>query len=633
MTPKPPAPKSANNNAEQTRTASTSKSKTTSSDRYSGDNTSEIREAWLWGSVALHQGPAQGKTAGNDASGEALYLDNRAGEGKTISWIYQRDPTETTYLPGPLPPARVATDDKIISGAGIIAMNQGTDQAWVEGPGTVTQVTKRSANSPADVSDASPKSTGAASSGKPGTDKTHVSSLVQDGSSSSSASNIEKPKPTTRAGRPRSEKLVSTINFTEGMEFSGRSVDPAGHPAGRTDFHGIVVADLEDSKLYCEERMIAYTDRIVPFTKLGALSQPGPASSDRNVTGSRENDSADEEPQLALIECYKNAIGINRKVHPDVAAVMQQQRIEADELLVYERITGAFHVPGRGKVFLYDRSDNSRGQHGHSGSTTSSPVAEHTVTPALSQNSAGANRSRPTRYASSRSTSRSQPLATSTDSTVSELPSLVLTQIHFLKGMRGHLGSTKERSQIEPHWYDFFGDIQLGRAKVKTTQSYLSFDKLPADGLFLTGQTLSVRTEPPPVGSPASTPARDYVKAWEKAYVSSNEKSLQADVITYESEKDLIYAFGQGGRGVIYAQQHAAGQPFSSGSARAIELHPKTGEAHFIDNTSVQLIDKNSGARPSAATPTDPDFKKKKPPKRGFRIPSNNVERRGFTGQ
>ena len=209
----------------------------------------------------------------------------------------------------------------------------------------------------------------------------------------------------------------------------------------------------------------------------------------------------------------------------------------------------------------------------------------------------------------------------------------MLTQIHFLKGMRGRFGSTSERSQVEPNWYEFFGDIQLGRAKVETPTSQLNFDKLPPDGMFLTGQTLSVRTEPPPVGSPASTPARDYVKAWENAYVSSSDKSLQADVITYDSEKDLIYAYGQGGRGVIYAQQHAAGQPATSGSARAVQLNPKTGAAHFVDNTSVQLIDKNSGVRPTAATPTDPDFKKKKPPKKGFRISPGSVERRGFTGQ
>ena len=223
----------------------------------------------------------------------------------------------------------------------------------------------------------------------------------------------------------------------------------------------------------------------------------------------------------------------------------------------------------------------------------------------------------------------------SADSRIGELPPLVLTQIHFLKGMRGRFGSTSERSQIEPHWYEFFGNIQLGRAKVAKRRKFtLNFDKLPADGMFLTGQTLRVSgpsllpsARPHPLllatmSRPGKTPMSP-----------AATRACQADVITYDSEKDLIYAYGEGGRGVIYAQQHATGQPATQGLARAVSLNPKTGAAHFIENSSIQFIDKNSGARPAAATPTDPDFKKKKPPKTGFRIPSSNVERRGFTGQ
>ena len=59
------------------------------------------------------------------------------------AYVYQRDPTEKTYLPGPLPPARVENDDIKIAAAGMIQMNQGTDQAWVYGPGTLTQLAAR----------------------------------------------------------------------------------------------------------------------------------------------------------------------------------------------------------------------------------------------------------------------------------------------------------------------------------------------------------------------------------------------------------------------------------------------------------------------------------------------------------
>ena len=41
------------------------------------------------------------------------------------------------------------------------------------------------------------------------------------------------------------------------------------------------------------------------------------------------------------------------------------------------------------------------------------------------------------------------------------------------------------------------------------------------------------------------------MKAWEKAYASSHDKILQGDIITYDSYKDLIYAYGENGRNVI----------------------------------------------------------------------------------
>ena len=104
---------------------------------------------------------------------------------------------------------------------------------------------------------------------------------------------------------------------------------------------------------------------------------------------------------------------------------------------------------------------------------------------------------------------------------------MVLTQIHFNKGMRGRFGSGKENDKTDHRWSEFYGNVEAFRAKVANTQTKLNPDRLPTDGLFLTGQTLRVIQEPPPVGSPESTPARQYLKAWEKAYAWSNDKVLQ----------------------------------------------------------------------------------------------------------
>ena len=146
MKPKVPAPKTVRSSSDGAKIASTSKSKSTLTDGDFGDKTSNIREAWLWGSVLLHQDPAKGESGGKNASGEALYLDN-PGEGKAITFIYQRDPNESTYLPGPLPAARAQNENKSIAADGFIAMNQGTDQVWVVGPGTLTEFTKRAIGS------------------------------------------------------------------------------------------------------------------------------------------------------------------------------------------------------------------------------------------------------------------------------------------------------------------------------------------------------------------------------------------------------------------------------------------------------------------------------------------------------
>ena len=54
------------------------------------------------------------------------------------------------------------------------------------------------------------------------------------------------------------------------------------------------------------------------------------------------------------------------------------------------------------------------------------------------------------------------------------------------------------------------------------------------------------------------------------------------------------------------AKQHAAGQPITRGSAKAVQLNPKTGGLKLIDSNTIQMIDKNTGIRPSAAKSIDP---------------------------
>jgi hypothetical protein len=642
-------PKSA---AESTTSEQTRKNKTAAAKPGSSETNAEIRKVWMWGNVTLHQDPKKEKDKpqtvsngdGTDAYGEALYLDNR-GPNLAVTYIYQRDPTEQIYLPGPLPPACVDTrdkDPKKITAAGTIKLNQETDQAWATGPGTLTQLTAR-----AFLTDKAPETEEGGTDAAPADDadrrtelpeaqvKVRSTSMVRNDGADELINEKDKEtdtKPKTRAGLPLSQKVPMTIGFSEKMEFAGRSVDPEQRPAARADFHGIVTAEMEDAKLHATEKMIAFTDREVPLTQVSKKSQEQPAG--------------EPEPQaeLTLIYCYRNAVGISRKVDPDFPEPIQQQRIEADTILAYDRRNGDFYIKGRGKVFLFDRSDNSSsteepdvdGNDDKNGDGNRKPDLannERTLTqtsssvPNPGQDRAGKRTS--THQVSRRSTQQGQI----SESTVREVPTMVLTQIHFNDGMRGRLGNGKENDNTESRWSEFYGNVETCRAKVANTLARLDFDHPPQDSVYLTGQILRVIQEPRPVGSPESTVARQYLKVWENAQAHNQTKTISADVITYDSFKDLVYAYGEDGHSVLFAEQHAVGQQMSGGSSEAVQLNPKTGGIRLINSNTVGMIDKNTGYRPTATGPDDPYAKKKKALKKPFKLPTANLERRGWTGQ
>ena len=228
----------------------TPKTPTVTAESRNGETNAEIRKVWMFGNVALHQDPKKEDVkdsstiaptnGGTDASGEALYLDNR-GPNLAITYIYQRDPTETTYLPGPLPPACVDSKDKDpkrITAAGSIKLNQQSDQAWVIGPGTITQLTARAFfsdktpgtneratdNAREQVADIE-RPTGQGESQV----KIRSTSIVRDDAPDrleTAREEASDTKPKTRAGVPLSQKVPMTIGFSEKMEFTGRSVDP-----------------------------------------------------------------------------------------------------------------------------------------------------------------------------------------------------------------------------------------------------------------------------------------------------------------------------------------------------------------------------------------------------------------------
>jgi hypothetical protein len=350
--------------------------------------------------------------------------------------------------------------------------------------------------------------------------------------------------------------------------------------------------------------MTTYTDQPIPLAEVGQMSQSA---------ASRKSDPAQEEgpegekpkPDLALIDLVGNAQAISRKVDPDRPVLLSRQRITGDRL-IYDRRTGDFQIPGAGVVYLYDRGDNTAMQDG--------PGA---ASPATNRRTI-----RPT-------SGRAQDRPGGKD----KIPDLVLTQIRFTREMKGRFGTGKTTDRTETRWADFFGDIEAARAVVPNERTIIDYDRPPLNTYFLTSQTMRVVSEPPPPGSAENAPARNFLKAWENAYARTDDTAIQADIITYDSFKDLIYANGLEGRFVQIVQQKGVGQPGSPTRAQSLRVNPKTGAVNLSDPRELQLVEAKTGTRPKPQVPVDPDAKPPKTPKNQYHPPLNNVERRGFTGR
>ena len=103
-------------------------------------------------------------------------------------------------------------------------------------------------------------------------------------------------------------------------------------------------------------------------------------------------------------------------------------------------------------------------------------------------------------------------------------------------------------------------------------------------------------------------------------------------MITYDTYKELFFAYGEQGREVHFADQHSPGQPASSGTAEAVQFNPKTGAANVYNSSAMVLLDKKTGVRPSVEMAPDPFAKPKKRYKKPYRTPPTNIDRRNFTG-
>ncbi|MEA2632406.1 MAG: hypothetical protein QOE66_2625, partial [Chloroflexota bacterium] len=519
--------------------------------REAGDTPTEIREVRLRGTVAFHQDPEPGKQRGTNVTGEAVDVTN-LGDDKMYFKVYLVDPFKVFSLDrtakvtpeqvlamikalgNSVPLARVETEDFTVEGP-IIGLDQRTDEAWVDGRGTLTQLAARGL-------------------------------LTDKGLDNATAAGPARVQVQAQAkAQPGADAKLTPmkISWKQSMQFRGQSTNPQGLPVAKAQFFADVRAEMEDSLLVCRE-MTTYMDRVV------ALDRPR-----RDKAAARGNEAAEPEPkpQIALIDCVGKVVIISRKLDPDSPrTVLQKQRIEGEHV-TYEKLTGNFVVPGAGRVWLYNRKgQDSLASPLAAPAPTRGPATtaeRRTITPTANPTSrtvpntrratevVGRNSTAPTPTTINAVTNAAEKAKEKAKAARTPLAPLELTQITFNDEMHGRFGTGKGADTIDTRWADFFGDVQLLHAVVANDTTMFDFDNPPMDGTFLTAQTVRVVSEPPPPGG--KDPARNFLKAWENANAATYDTTIQADKITFDSLKELFYAYGEDGRDVLIVQQKTAG--------------------------------------------------------------------------
>jgi hypothetical protein len=583
-----------------------------------GDARSEVREARLRGAVFFHEDPAPGKQRGTNVAGEAIDVTN-LGDNKMYFKVYNVDPDKAAPLdqrtrisPSELmarievlsksfPLARVETDDFTVEGPKI-GLNQLTDEAWVDGRGTLTQLAPR-------------------------------------GLLSDKGLDTAPARPAASATGTQPSLTPLKISWTRMMQFKGQSTNPKGIPVARAQFFANVHAEMEDSLLLCQE-MTTYMDRTVKLNR-PRRAAPGSAIAQGNAPAEQE-----PKPQIALIDCKYKVLIDNRKRDTETRILVQRQVIDGEHV-IYDKLTGVFFAQpeaGRmGKVYLYSREgqDPVPGTPPAPGrsATADRRVLRPTTGPASGSvpvqratEVVGRNGTSPIGSGLPGSGSASTRVRSQAEVGPAPKPTLgplKVTQVVYADEMHGRFGSGKERDTTETRWADFFGDVEVLHALAPNEFAIFDLDNPPVDATILTAQTIRVVSEPSPPGSKAGE--RNFLRAWENANAETIDTTIQADRITYDSSKELFYAYGELDQ-VYLVQQKFVGQPPVTASGDAVWYNRKTGESQVIDPKTVQFVDDKFGARPTRQ-PVKEDPKKPKKPVVPFRGPGRaHFERKGFNG-
>ncbi len=371
----------------------------------------------------------------------------------------------------------------------------------------------------------------------------------------------------------RSVKQQMLIEWSEGMTFHGSMLERNGliGPA-RALFVGDVEAKLPNERVSCG-RMEAIFDR--------------PLSFDRDRDDSSEETNSDTRPVIDVVICRED-VRLRSVVHEEQPnsgnksqPLIKEYREVIGDSLTYVRSSDNFWMDDPGTIYV----------------TTLQQEAEN-------NNGSGTRR----RQRSPGPWSLNQ------------------LRVDFNKSLEGKLGAAGST----PHAATFEGDARAIRARVRTWNDHLNFDRTPADAVQLSAERIYADHDPglPKVG----VPAQSSLRAFGDAEARTNNEAIAGDIITYDSTKDLFYIKGSAANPVAFASQEARGQRLSRGLAESARYNAKTGTISSSRPGDVVFFRPKTGSR-AGFSPDKPKVERPKEELPSLRLPAqNDLERQGFTG-
>jgi hypothetical protein len=388
---------------------------------------------------------------------------------------------------------------------------------------------------------------------------------------------VQAPKDTNAAPKPAAKPQKAIISWKKRMDFFGRPDDSKG---GRANFYDGVSVKTTDAALFAGQLDI-YFDRQIPLDQFrpdSALSNPAePGNGNPAKSGN---------PQIQFVDAKKNVTIINRRRDLATNDTAEQQRIDGPRIM-YDKARDAVEVDGAGIVRLWQRREN-----------------------ALARPEIG-------------KTQETKPAAVSKPYN--------MTRVEFAKRMHGRLGyDPQDKSpQNSDRSADFFGNVQVLNAQVSQLNIDMAVDRPLPGYVLLTSEWLEVES----LANPAKPKEpRNLIRAKGTATARSETMSTQGDEIHFDSADEKFHVVGHNGKDVTLVHQTRPGQSPSVARGKAIVYNNKTGESELVDPRSIQLVDPNSGKRPSAiGGPTERIGGTNGQRRTPLRLPSaNDKERRSF---